>query len=331
MAAAAAPGLTLRVEGPESVTDVENFKISTVLTNTGNETLRILNDPLGPLSKLPTETFSIVNSEGSAARFGGVKAKYVPSTAAALGDYTSLAPGESVTVNHELSDAYNLTGSGVGTYNVMPRNLFYLVNEANQISTFRAHLSGAHKTYITGRLAKVTPSPSLFKRARYISCSASQQRALAEAANSAQASASEAKSYFDNDVATQRYTTWFGAADRARQSTVASHFTAINGNNFTDFTYDCTCRVRDIYAYVRPGDFGRIYLCGAFWNTANTGADSRAGTLIHEASHFTANGGTGDFAYGQEDAMGLASENPDQAVMNADSHEYFTENAPFLD
>jgi len=57
----------------------------------------------------------------------------------------------------------------------------------------------------------------------------------------------------------------------------------------------------------------------------------QAGTLVHEASHFIQNGGTLDFVYGQENAMQLARYQPDQAVMNADSHEYFAENNPYLD
>ena len=52
--------------------------------------------------------------------------------------------------------------------------------------------------------------------------------------------------------------------------------------------------------------------------------------MIHEASHYTANGGTSDYVYGQSGAKSLALSNPDQAVFNADSHEYFAENNPAL-
>ena len=95
--------------------------------------------------------------------------------------------------------------------------------------------------------------------------------------------------------------------------------------------------------------FGKVYFCGAYWNAPNTGTDSRvsilytqiivalshiietqAGTIIHESSHFTANGGTNDYAYGQSAAKSLAISNPANAVMNADSHEYFAENNPVL-
>jgi hypothetical protein len=76
--------------------------------------------------------------------------------------------------------------------------------------------------------------------------------------------------------------------------------------------------------------FGTVYLCPVFWQVSNTGTDSRAGTLIHESSHFTANGGTQDYVYGQSSAKSLASSNPDEAVFNADNHEYFAENNPAL-
>lgn len=56
----------------------------------------------------------------------------------------------------------------------------------------------------------------------------------------------------------------------------------------------------------------------------------QAGTIIHESSHFTANGGTDDYVYGQTDAKNLAISDPANAVMNADNHEYFAENNPVL-
>jgi len=78
-----------------------------------------------------------------------------------------------------------------------------------------------------------------------------------------------------------------------------------------------------------PNTDGVVYLCGAFWYAPNTGTDSKAGTLIHESSHFTAHGGTRDWAYGQAACKNLAITYPDRAINNADSHEYFAENYPY--
>ncbi len=40
------------------------------------------------------------------------------------------------------------------------------------------------------------------------------------------------------------------------------------------------------------------------------------------------NGGTQDYAYGQANAKALAQSDAEEAVFNADSHEYFAENDP---
>ena len=71
-----------------------------------------------------------------------------------------------------------------------------------------------------------------------------------------------------------------------------------------------------------------------------TGTDSKAGTLIHEMSHFDIVANTDDHVYGQAAAHNLALTNPNQTSGNdflsprvdgnADSHEYFAENTPAL-
>jgi peptidyl-Lys metalloendopeptidase len=68
---------------------VEHLKIVSTVTNTGDETLKVLNDPRGPLNKLPT-----ADAKGAQPSFTGIELKYVPNTAAALGAFTILAPGE---------------------------------------------------------------------------------------------------------------------------------------------------------------------------------------------------------------------------------------------
>ena len=57
---------------------------------------------------------------------------------------------------------------------------------------------------------------------------------------------------------------------------------------------------------------------------------TRTLTLEPRDGHFTAVAGTSDYAYGQSACKSLAISNPAEAVMNADSHEYFAENNPSL-
>ncbi|KAJ3503898.1 hypothetical protein NMY22_g18091 [Coprinellus aureogranulatus] len=101
LSVAGAPSLSLKVEGASSIENVDNFKVNTVITNVGDETVKLLNDPNSPLSKLPANTFSITNSQGAGAAFTGIKAKYVPRVAAEAGAFTTLAPGASITVTHD--------------------------------------------------------------------------------------------------------------------------------------------------------------------------------------------------------------------------------------
>jgi peptidyl-Lys metalloendopeptidase len=93
--------------------------------------------------------------------------------------------------------------------------------------------------------------------------------------------------------------------------------------------FDCGCK-KPYYAYVYPNQPYNIYLCRVFWTAPLTGTDSKAGTLIHEMSHFTVVASTDDYVYGQSGAKSLAISNPSQAIDNADNHEYFAENTPAL-
>jgi hypothetical protein len=82
------------------------------------------------------------------------------------------------------------------------------------------------------------------------------------------------------------------------------------------------------YAYVYSINL-TTFTYQVFWS-APSGTDSKAGTLIHEMSHFDVVAATDDVVYGQAGARLLADTNPDAAITNADSHEYFAENTPPL-
>ena len=100
----ATPGLSVKVTGPTAVDGVENLKVVTTLTNTGDETLKLLNDPNSILDTLPTETFIITGNSGASPDFIGVRAKYSPAQAATSADpwaMTVIAPGTSVSFTHD--------------------------------------------------------------------------------------------------------------------------------------------------------------------------------------------------------------------------------------
>lgn len=68
----AAPSVLLQVSGPSSVVDIGNLKVVTTVTNTGEEPLKLLNDPRSPLSDLPTDKFTITNPHGTSPDFIGI-------------------------------------------------------------------------------------------------------------------------------------------------------------------------------------------------------------------------------------------------------------------
>ncbi|MCW5579221.1 MAG: protease, partial [Dokdonella sp.] len=163
----------------------------------------------------------------------------------------------------------------------------------------------------------------------FVGCSNTRKSQLATARNSAVSYATNAKSYLDAGNTGSRYTWWFGSYTSSRYSTVKSHFTNIKSAlSGQPYTFDCSCTDSGTYAYVYPTQPYRVYLCGAFWSAPNTGTDSRAGTLVHETSHFNVVAATGDHGYGQTNAHNLATSKPATAVKNADNHEYFVENNP---
>ena len=70
----AAPGLTVKTSTPNLKVDgLENLKVTTTVTNSGDETLKLLNDPRGVLNPFPENSFSITDTAGSRPSFNGAK------------------------------------------------------------------------------------------------------------------------------------------------------------------------------------------------------------------------------------------------------------------
>ncbi|KXN83039.1 Peptidyl-Lys metalloendopeptidase [Leucoagaricus sp. SymC.cos] len=126
--------LICRIQGPELVDNVENLKVTTTITNTGDEMLKLLNDPLSPLSQLLADTFKITGGAKNATpSFQGIKAKFVPEVTSAY--CMDLEPGKSINIEHDLSKAYDFTQASEGTYSFEARNLFYTVGDSAKVTT----------------------------------------------------------------------------------------------------------------------------------------------------------------------------------------------------
>ena len=77
IAVSATPGLTVTTSIPsDNVDGLGNLKITATVTNTGDQTLKLLKDPRGVLSTFPENTFSITDATGSGPSFNGAKVNH---------------------------------------------------------------------------------------------------------------------------------------------------------------------------------------------------------------------------------------------------------------
>lgn len=241
-----------------------------------------------------------------------------------------------------VSKAYEFDSTGA--YDITPAETRFWYRDATTgqptllvatvVTTYTAKLSGSLKSrHLERRKARANQraARSLGKRGVQIeNCSGSSlQDQITLSAQVASLYVADAEKYLSTvTTSSQRYMTWFGTFAQSRHDTVLSHFTNIRSSNVKTYTFDCACtESSDVFAYVFPNEFGHIYLCDQYILANVTGSDSKAGTIVHESTHFTRNAGTLDITYGKTNCQALAISNATAATMNADSHEYFAENS----
>ena len=256
----------------------------------------------------------------------------------------SLKPGEEISMDVPLSSAYDMTESGnyvvqfVADIRSMTSDPALILDTNGDPADFMLK-SNQVQFFAEGRsnlVMKETAEYAKESRAStysFYGCSSSRQSAIITSLKVANTYAASSLTYLQKltSKSSTRYSTWFGTYSSTNLGTLRTHYTNIKTVlSSKPMSFDCSCTEPETFAYVYSDRPYKIYLCMAFWGGATTGTDSRAGTLIHETSHFTVVAGTKDNAYGQTACKALAKSNPAKAVMNADSHEYFTENTPAL-
>jgi peptidyl-Lys metalloendopeptidase len=305
--------------------DGESVAVNVTITNTGRRAVRLLKW-YTPIDGLEEPIFRIT-LDGRDVAFVGPHYKRPEPTER---DFYILKGGESVTRTVDLSMFYDM--SLTGTYEIAydAEELARAHNEG-QFADLDGKASNAIALFVEGRPAAV-PEPSypeaVSGSTTFTKCTTTQQSGAGQARTNAATYAANALSYLTAGTQGPRYTTWFGAYNSSRYSTVRSHFSSIsNAMNTASVNINCGCN-KNYYAYVYPTQPYTIYVCRVFWQAPATGTDSKAGTLIHEMSHFNIVASTDDWVYGQSGARSLAISDPAKAIDNADSHEYFAENTP---
>jgi peptidyl-Lys metalloendopeptidase len=319
---AAAPGGIVVEVTParQSLTRNQDIIVTVTIRNT-SRTWQYLPKWQTPFAGVQAPLFDVTR-DGLPVSYLGIQVKRAPPRAA---DFIALAPGAARSSRVELSALYRMDITGAYTIRYRTERLQ------------GAAPPPSASVWIDGRLPRGMPESSYDSVTRampagaltFSHCSNEQQDSIAASVQAAQSMAQDGDAYLPAGTLADRYTGWFGPLDEARAATVSRHFEAIRDAFATrPITVDCAC-TQPWYAYVYPNQPYTIHVCKAFWTAPVTGTDSRGGTLVHEMSHFTAVGGTDDWAYGQTAAGALAGSHPDRAIDNADSHEYFGENTPY--
>ncbi|KAG8728757.1 hypothetical protein FRC12_021518, partial [Ceratobasidium sp. 428] len=161
----AAPGLSLSITSPDTITDVDNLSVTTVVKNTGTETLKLLKDPRGVLSSAKTYTFNVANEKGSP-QFTGMFIKYSPDYVVKknnAADFAVLAPGQTFELTHNLAGVYNFTNTGAGEFKFDASNVFQYVDATGKLSTIEATTKPA-KIGISGNLVSARSTPRVEAR-----------------------------------------------------------------------------------------------------------------------------------------------------------------------
>jgi peptidyl-Lys metalloendopeptidase len=329
------------------LTTADGVNVRFTLANQGSSDLLVLKWKT-PLAGIDGDLFA-VERDGERVLYTG---RLVKRAAPRASDYARIPAGESLSATFDLSAVYDMrqpgnytvryaaSGIGVVREDFVRGQTVLGVVDSLESDTLAMTLTGRDlRGDVELETDTASPVDSVVGKAltpTFLNCSNSNITSIGNALTNAQNYATESYNFLvalptASRSADVRFKTWFGAYTSSHYATVQSHYNSLK-NAFAGQTFqlDCDCASdNSYYAFVYANQPYHVHLCGAFFAAPATGTDSKAGTLVHETSHFTVVAGTSDYAYGQTACKRLATKTPNKAINNADSHEYFAENNPF--
>ncbi|MEW6367665.1 MAG: M35 family metallo-endopeptidase [Acidobacteriota bacterium] len=331
VAATRTPEVACKIEALDWYAPTEPITVRFSLENRSAESIWVLRWQM-PSDEIDANIFEITRN-GEAVQYVGPLVKRAEPIAE---DYVEIRAGQAFEVAFDPSAVYDMTAQGQ-----------YSIRYRVRMLDVRSEAPGSEPAAPPMLRAKVIESSPIglwFEGldrpagpvreidqiiGGYTKCTTSQQASMQTAHNSAVSISNKAISHLaSNPNGSSLYTYWFGTYTSSRFNTVKAHYNSI-WDAFVNksVVYDCGCKKR-YYAYVYPNQPYKIYVCKVFWTAPNLGRDSRAGTLVHEMSHFYVTASTDDYVYGATGAHNLAVSDPTKAIDNADNHEYFAEDQP---
>lgn len=312
-------------------------KIRVRITNNTKKSVKVLkwDTPLENMLRADIFNVSIDNEKVS---YVGIKTKRGAPTE---DDYIVFQPKESKTINIDISNYYKMELSGTYSVSYKGSFKFLLLDDSKTFKNNRKVEFKKMKPTVESMNLEYVPvqkrSYEVKETTNYYNCSDNQIDDIKSAYASAIDLVTIASTDMNNahrPTSGARYSKWFGSADSIRHDIVQAHFEKINSALASKaIQFNCAeaaCQKND-FAYVNSNQPYIINLCNNFWNAPLTGTNSKAGTIIHETSHFAVVADTDSIVHTQADAQDLATDSPDNAINNANSYEYFAENTPTLD
>ncbi|MFP5285099.1 MAG: M35 family metallo-endopeptidase, partial [Thermoanaerobaculia bacterium] len=308
--------------------------ITFTLTNRGDRPVSVLKWHT-PLEGIRNDIFRILH-EGERVPYVGPMVKRGQPTAE---DFVTLAPGETVSAVVDLGAVYAFPEpgryevrydpdlQGVSRPDVrLAAGPIVLAAEIRSEDSEVIELREVPKPQVPEVSAPTVAAPE----PGFINCSDGQKNTVRQALADAEKGAQIALENLQKNACSgnDTYKTWFGACDSTRYQTVTNKVSAIKSTlNTKTMTFNCAppSNCDGTIAYVYKYSPYTIYLCGAYWNLGDKGYDTKAGTIVHEVSHFAVVADTSDYAYGTSACKTLAQNDPNKAIANADSYEYFGE------
>ncbi|KAH7102552.1 Deuterolysin metalloprotease family-domain-containing protein [Auriculariales sp. MPI-PUGE-AT-0066] len=332
-AAFAAPsspgGLSVKVSAPGSVTSVDGLKIVASVTNSGTEDVTVVNYGT-VLDTRPTKSFT-VTSNGKVAGFTGIKVSLNMNTLSESA-YTTIKAGETVTVEHDISNLYDFESLGAGNFEIAPNAKLPVVvskvaGSSPELTPFVFESTPTASVKVTGDVARRSlPGGEKAKRAT-VSCSNSSQASFISASQTeGKALASGAASYITANSTSSLFTAYYKTNS---PSTVASYFSAVANENSSSRTLSCSdpygvCDGVCIATICSITD-APLHSCSIFYNevassslcsgTTVASRNIRGGTTLHELTHAVDN--TDDVTYGCSADQALSASNQ---LINADNY-----------
>jgi peptidyl-Lys metalloendopeptidase len=291
----------------QAVSEKEELEVTVTFVNNSADTVRLLR------WKIPEEEHSpmlTVEQEGKAVDYLG---RIYKRPAPQADDYITFSPGYSISQRIIITQEFDFSAGG--TYQIR----YFAYTESGELSSDPIVVEVEARP-IQDREEQRSMSSS--------ECSSSQISELEWAFVYAYLYTEDSIDHIWNERVTERTTTWFGS-DPNLLYIINTYWKIKSAMEDKDINFKCDC-TSSAYAYVIKNKPYIVHPCNAFWSAPYIGTDSKAGTIIHELSHFDAIASTDDWAYGHTACMNLAKNDPDKARDNADSYEYFAENNPAL-